>query len=134
MFFETVKGPASPTRATKLDALRMKKYYGYFIKQNRTKPLEWLLRPDDGLLVPALLFHPVENGRLAGSSSSCSIGVGDLHHNIRIDGEEGDDGPSLSVNIFVLSPFLSTAQELFQKSRRPLGSAGRQQRPIGVGL
>ena len=37
-----VKGRTSPTRATKLDALRIKKYCGYFIKQNRNKPLEWL--------------------------------------------------------------------------------------------
>ena len=32
VFFEMVKGLASPTRAIKLDTLRMKKYYGYFIK------------------------------------------------------------------------------------------------------
>ena len=42
-FFEMTKGPVSPTRATKLDALRMKKYYSYFIKQNCKKDIEWLL-------------------------------------------------------------------------------------------
>ena len=42
-FFEMTKGPISATRATKLDALRMKKYYSYFIKQNCKKPIEWLL-------------------------------------------------------------------------------------------
>jgi hypothetical protein len=42
VFFDIIKGPACPIRATKLDALRMKKYYGYYIKQNRAKSLEWL--------------------------------------------------------------------------------------------
>ena len=36
------KGGPAETRASKLDALRMKKCYSYFIKQNRSKPLEWL--------------------------------------------------------------------------------------------
>ena len=42
-FFEMTKGPKSSTRATKLDALRMKKYYSYFIKQNCKKDINWLL-------------------------------------------------------------------------------------------
>ena len=42
-FFEMTKGPATEIRATKLDALRMKKYYSYFIKQNRTKDIEWIV-------------------------------------------------------------------------------------------
>ena len=37
------KGAKTDTRATKIDALRMKKYYSYFIKQNCKKPIEWLL-------------------------------------------------------------------------------------------
>ena len=41
-FFEMTKGGPAETRASKLDALRMKKYYSYYIKQNRSKPLEWL--------------------------------------------------------------------------------------------
>ena len=36
------KGGPMETRASKLDALRMKKYYSYFIKQNRMKGLEYL--------------------------------------------------------------------------------------------
>jgi hypothetical protein len=43
MVFDLTKGLKSETRAIKLDALRLKKYYGYFIKQNRTKPLDWLV-------------------------------------------------------------------------------------------
>ena len=42
-FFEMTKGPISSTRATKLDALRMKKYYSYFIKQNCKKDLKWIM-------------------------------------------------------------------------------------------
>ncbi len=42
VFFEMTKGKVSDTRASKLDALRMKKYYSYFIKKNRTKSLDWL--------------------------------------------------------------------------------------------
>ncbi len=42
-FFEMTKGPQSDTRSTKLDALRMKKYYSYFIKQNCKKDIEWLM-------------------------------------------------------------------------------------------
>ena len=42
-FFEMTKGPISATRATTLDALRMKKYYSYFIRQNFKKDIEWLL-------------------------------------------------------------------------------------------
>ena len=34
----------SPTRATKFDAFRMKKYYLYYIKQNRVKGIEWLMK------------------------------------------------------------------------------------------
>ena len=41
-FFELCKGKKSDIRATKLDAFRMKKYYSYFIKQNRSKGLSWL--------------------------------------------------------------------------------------------
>ena len=38
-----MKSPKGETRATKLDALHLKKYYVYFMKENRTKPLEWLV-------------------------------------------------------------------------------------------
>ena len=38
-FFEMTKGPLSSTRATKLNALRMKKYYSYFIKKTATRIL-----------------------------------------------------------------------------------------------
>ena len=43
-FFDLTKGPKSETRANKLDAFRMKKYYSYFIKQNRSKGLAWLVK------------------------------------------------------------------------------------------
>ena len=43
-FFEMTKGKVSPTRATKMDALHMKKYYSYYIKQNREKGLDWLVK------------------------------------------------------------------------------------------
>lgn len=42
-FFDLCKGKKSDTRATKLDAFRMKKYYSYYIKQNRDKGLSWLM-------------------------------------------------------------------------------------------
>ena len=44
VFFEMTKGPQSKTRANKLDALRMKKYYSYFVKKNRSKDLQWLVK------------------------------------------------------------------------------------------
>ena len=40
-FFKMTKGPMSDTRATKLDALWMKKYYLYFMKQNCRKDIKW---------------------------------------------------------------------------------------------
>ena len=41
-FFELTKGKKSASRAHKLDAFRMKKYYSYYIKQNRAKGIVWL--------------------------------------------------------------------------------------------
>ena len=43
-FFELTKGRKSAKRAHKLDAFRMKKYYSYYIKQNRSKGIEWLAK------------------------------------------------------------------------------------------
>ena len=43
-FFEMTKGAKSDIRAHKLDALRMKKYYSYFVKQNCKKDIKWLLK------------------------------------------------------------------------------------------
>ena len=40
VFFEMTKVGPKETRASKLDALRMKKYYSYFIKQNRHKSID----------------------------------------------------------------------------------------------
>ena len=37
------KGAKSDIRAHKLDALRMKKYYSYFVKQNCKKDIKWLM-------------------------------------------------------------------------------------------
>ena len=34
-FYEMSKGAKSPNKATKIDYLRMKKYYSYFVKQNQ---------------------------------------------------------------------------------------------------
>lgn len=42
-FFDLVK---ANKKMTKLDALRLKKYYSYFIKQNRTKTTEYLQEHD----------------------------------------------------------------------------------------
>ena len=62
-FFEMTKGAKSDTRATKIDALRMKKYYSYFIKQNSSKKIEWLLQH---ALAP--LDHLFDDHRLCDSS------------------------------------------------------------------
>ena len=43
VFFEMTKSGPKETKTSKLDALRMKKYYSYFIKQNRSNTLEYLL-------------------------------------------------------------------------------------------
>ena len=42
-FVEMTKGAKSVTKADKLDALRMKKYYSYFVEQNCKKDMEWLM-------------------------------------------------------------------------------------------
>ena len=52
VFFEMTKGAASDTRATKLDALRMKKYYSYFIKRIDHNPSNgWKLTPWHRLII-----------------------------------------------------------------------------------
>ena len=43
-FFELCKGKKSDIRANKLDAFRMKKYYSYYIKQNRGKGISYLMK------------------------------------------------------------------------------------------
>ena len=43
VFFDMTKEGPMETRASKLDALRMKKYYSYFIRQNRTKSIDFLV-------------------------------------------------------------------------------------------
>ena len=62
-FFEMTKGAKTDIRATKLDALRMKKYYSYFIKQNCTKEMEWLL---EHAMAP--LDHLFDNHHLCDST------------------------------------------------------------------
>ena len=42
-FFDLCKGKRFATRAIKLDAFRMKKYYSYYIKQNQGKGTSWLM-------------------------------------------------------------------------------------------
>ena len=81
-FFETTKGPQSDTRATKLDALRMKKYYSYFIKQHCKKDIEWLM---DHAMAP--LNHLFDDHALC-DPSWC-------HKRKKLDKEQssGDDGP-----------------------------------------
>ena len=62
-FFELAKGKKSDTRGTKLDAFRMKKYYSYFIKQNRGKGISWLM---NRAMVP--LDHMFDDHSLCNSS------------------------------------------------------------------
>lgn len=51
-------------------------------------------------------------------------------HGARGDGDTGDDGPSLSMNLFALSGDTPIAQGIFHKASRPFGAVGgrREQR------
>ena len=78
--------------------------------------LDVILRPGDAIEIPAFWFHHVENGRFPSSSISKQSSP---TNNIDFDG--GDDGPSVSLNSFVLSQPMMIAQQIFQKASRPLG-------------
>ena len=82
-FFEMTKGAKSSTRCMKIDALRMKKYYSYYIKQNRTKDLEYIMKYD-----MAPLFHLFDQHHLCDSSWCHKKSELD-----KIDGDEKEEVP-----------------------------------------
>lgn len=73
--------------------------------------LDVILRPGDALRIPAFWFHHVENGR---------IPPDDPHNNK--DADIGEDGPSVSLNVFALSLPIMTAQRIFMNASRPFGN------------
>ena len=64
-FFGLTKGKKTETRAYKIDAFRIKKYYTYYIKQNRSKGAVCLVKYD-----MAPLNH-LSDDRALGNSSWC---------------------------------------------------------------
>ena len=70
--------------------------------------LDVVLRPGNTLFIPAFWFHHVENG-LVGTKDSSSLGVDDI----------GDDGPSVSLNLFAFSDAMMIGQNIFQDASQP---------------
>lgn len=83
------------------DASMMQKRYPHYYSNIPKPVLDVTLHPGDSLEIPAFYFHHVENGHSAT--------------------EEGDDIPSVSLNIFALSKQMMIAQQIFQKASRPMG-------------
>ena len=83
--------------------------------------LDIVLRPGDAIQIPAFWFHHVENGRIPSRETTTSSSSKNPHQDI--EGDSGDDGPSLSVNIFAMSLPMMAAQRVFQLASRPFGIA-----------
>ena len=62
-FFQLAVSAKSVSLVTKTDALRMKMYYGWFVKQNRHKDIDWL---EEHIMAP--LEHLFNDHRLCSSN------------------------------------------------------------------
>lgn len=73
--------------------------------------LDVVLQPGDALRIPAFWFHHVENGTIPGIGKGCSGAEETIPQ----------DAPSVSLNIFALSPAMEAAREIFRSASCPFG-------------
>eukprot|EP00956_Cyclotella_meneghiniana_P018416 scaffold30636_cov100-Cyclotella_meneghiniana.AAC.5 len=83
----------------------MRQRFPHYYHDIPSPVLDVTLQPGDAIEIPAFWFHHIENGVLYNKSAG-----------------RHEDAPSISLNSFALSKFMMTAQTIFQKASRPLGS------------